>query len=201
MILKTPHPRQISQNYPAKRLRKACNVPYISPWRPPIITLQYQQPWKEMFSAKRQVGPSHEKMLLQNPLSHPPPSSPIPLRRIRRIKPDVVYLPICSLPYCKIFSPNLAPLNACFRALKVFEFEMTAIYSCEEHFDGGEGGTSAPLSTRRSGGRRTERPLNGGQRFVQIECKVLQKFCEMNQEIVFMWFWFFVLVISCQRSL
>lgn len=158
MILKTPHPRQISQNYPAKRLRKACNVPYISPWRPPIITLQYQQPWKEMFSAKRQVGPPHEKMLLQKPLRILSPLLPYPLRRIRRIKPDIVYLPICSLPYCKIFSPNLAPLNACFRALKVFEFEMTAIYSCEEHF-GREKGGCPPLYPRGGVGEEDRTPL------------------------------------------
>lgn len=158
MILKTPHPRQISQNYPAKRLRKACNVPYISPWRPPIITLKYQQPWKEMFSAKRQVGPSHGKMLLQNPLRILCPLLPQPLCRIRRIKPDVVYLPICSLPYSKIFSPNLAPLNACFRALKVFEFEMTAIYSCEEHF-GREKGGCPPLYPQGGVGEEDRTPL------------------------------------------
>lgn len=84
-------------------------------------------------------------------LFSPFPLHPYPLRRIRWIKPDVVYLPICSLPYCKIFSPNLAPLNACFRALKVFEFEMTAIYSCEEHF-GRERGVVRPFIHKKEWG-------------------------------------------------
>lgn len=151
MILKAPHPpSDISELSCQKITQKRVTCLTFRLGDHLLSPYSTSNPGKKCSPAKRQVGPSHEKMLLQNTPPHPllpsPPLPllPYPLRRIRRIKPDVVYLPICSLPYCKIFSPNLAPLNACFRALKVFEFEMTAIYSCEEHF-GREKGVVRPF--------------------------------------------------------